>query len=55
VTERVGYIVFPPGSSDALQLTFATDALDLADAMAEDAYTMVASLNVLLGEPDAAT
>jgi hypothetical protein len=55
VAERVIFTVFPPGSSDALQLIFETDALNLADAMAEDADAMVASLNVLLEEPDAAT
>jgi hypothetical protein len=54
VYECVMYTVFPPDSRDALTLTFATDALDLGDAMVEEADAMVPSLNVLLGEPHAA-
>ncbi len=55
VSETVIYTVFPPGSTDALQLTFSTDALDLADAMAADAEATVGTLTILLGEPDAGT
>jgi hypothetical protein len=55
VFETVIYTVFPPGSTDALQLTFSTDALDLGDAMAEDADAALATLDILLGQPDAAT
>jgi len=51
----VMYTVFPPDSRDALTLTFATPILDLDDAMAEDAAAAVATLDVLLGEPHAAT
>jgi hypothetical protein len=55
VTERVGYVVFPPSSSDALQLTLETNTLSLGEALAQDADTMVATLNILLGTPDVAT
>lgn len=55
VYECVMYTVFPHESRDALTLTFATDALDLGDAMAADADAMVPTLDVLLGEPDATT
>jgi len=55
VFENVIYTVFPPGSTDALQLTFSTDAIDLAGAMSADAEAALATLNILLGEPDAST
>jgi hypothetical protein len=55
VFETLIYTVFPPESTDALQLTFSTTALDRGDAMAEDGDAMLATLNVLLGEADAAT
>lgn len=55
VYECVMYTVFPPESSDALTLTFATPILELGDAMAEEADAMAPSLNVLLGEAHATT
>jgi len=55
VFETLIYTVFPPESSDALQLTFSTTTLDLGDAMVEDGDAAVATLNVVLGEPHAAT
>jgi len=55
VYDCVMYTVFPPDSRDALTLTFSTDALNLGDAMVAEADAMVPSLNVLLGEHDAAT
>jgi hypothetical protein len=53
VYECVMFTVFPTGASDALQLTFSTDALDFGDAMAADADATATTLNVLLGETDA--
>jgi hypothetical protein len=55
VYECVMFTVFPTGASDALQLTFSTDALDFGDAMAADADAAAATLNVLLGTSDEAT
>jgi hypothetical protein len=55
VYECVMYTVFPPDSSDALTLTFATPILSLGEAMVEDADVIAPTLNVLLAEADAAT
>ena len=46
--ENVIYTVFPPGCREAIELTFATPALHLGDALAADAATVVEALRVNL-------
>ncbi|MDQ4020050.1 MAG: hypothetical protein M3257_00060 [Actinomycetota bacterium] len=46
--ENVIYTVFPPGCREAIELTFATPALHLGDALAADAATVVETLRVNL-------
>jgi hypothetical protein len=49
--ENVIYTVFPPGCSDALELTFITFALDRGEDLTADAATMLETLRIVLGEP----
>lgn len=51
VTDSTIYIVFPPDSTDMLELTFKTPALELGDDMAAEAAWIVQTLEVTLGEP----
>lgn len=46
------YTVFPPGCSDALQVTFATMDLSLGDVMATDAVGAMETLRIILEEPE---
>jgi hypothetical protein len=48
--ENVIYTVFPPGCSDALELTFVTFALDRGEELAADATAMLDTLHVTLEE-----
>ena len=48
--ENVIYTVFPPGCSDALELTFVTFALDRGEELAADAATILDTLHVTLEE-----
>lgn len=52
VQENVIFTVFPPDSGDALQLSFSTPALDLAEAMVADADAAVQTLQIILAEPE---
>ncbi|MBV9013136.1 MAG: hypothetical protein JO272_14005 [Pseudonocardiales bacterium] len=49
--ENVIYTVFPPGCSDALELTFVTFALDRGEELAADAAAVLDTLRVTLEEP----
>lgn len=48
--ENVIYTVFPPGCSDALELTFVTFALERGEELAAEATTVLDSLRVTLEE-----
>lgn len=48
--ENVIYTVFPPGCSDALELTFVTFSLELGDTLAADAAAVLDTLRVTLEE-----
>lgn len=43
-----GDTVFPPGCTDALELTFVTFVLELGDALAADAAAILDTLRVTL-------
>lgn len=45
------FTVFPPESSDAMQFTFTTSALDLGPALADDADAALLTLEIDLEEP----
>jgi hypothetical protein len=49
--ENVIYTVFPPGCSDALELTFVAFALDRGEDLAADAAAVLDTLGVTLKEP----
>lgn len=51
VTDDTSYVVFPPGSQDALNFSFQTSALELGAEMVADAAWMMDTLEVTLGEP----
>jgi hypothetical protein len=51
VEEVLSFVVFPDGSTDALSLTFATNALHLVDDLAAEAWTIAESLAVTIGTP----
>lgn len=46
--ESLTFVVFPDGATDALELSFATGGLHLADLMVADARTIVETLRVTL-------
>lgn len=48
--ENVIYTVFPPGCSDALELTFVTFVLDRGEELAADATTVIDTLRITLEE-----
>ncbi len=49
--QNVIYTVFPPGCSDAIELTFSTPDADLGDQLTADAASAMDSFRVSLGDP----